>query len=69
MQGHDPEVRSRTEIETLTEQMRYVGELIDKLKGNQEQSLAVAKRDGHLDEDVEEFIEAYSAANRLASVT
>ena len=66
VQGHDPEVRSRAEMAVLFEQMRYAGELVDKLNGDKVQALALATQAGRLDEDVEEFIETYSASYTLS---
>ncbi len=66
VQGHDPEVRTRDYIETLAEQMRYASQLIDQFQGDKVQALALAKQDGRLDEDMEDFIEVFAAGFAMA---
>lgn len=64
-QGHDPEVRSRAEIELLAEQMRYASQLVDKYQGDEVQALAIATQEERLDEDTEEFIMLFSVGYKL----
>jgi glyoxylase-like metal-dependent hydrolase (beta-lactamase superfamily II) len=67
IEGHNETVMTRADLLPMIEKMRFAGELVAQVAGNEQELFATAKKKlGQLDEDTDYFLRTFMAGKTLA---